>query len=88
MNKNTIGIYRKDKTDLSEISQIEKYCFKFSQIFNPHKKLKFIHVAGTNGKGSVRSKMQKLIQEQCCYTPPNLFWFRERIKVFILNLDK
>ena len=28
---------------------------------NPHKKLKFIHVAGTNGKGSVSACLSKIL---------------------------
>ncbi|MBL7931851.1 MAG: bifunctional folylpolyglutamate synthase/dihydrofolate synthase [Bacteroidia bacterium] len=51
----------------------------------PHLKLKCIHVAGTNGKGS-SSHMIAAIMQQCgyktgLYTSPHLHDFRERIKV-------
>ncbi len=51
----------------------------------PHQKLKCIHVAGTNGKGS-SSHMLAAIMQQCgyktgLYTSPHLTDFRERIKI-------
>ncbi len=51
----------------------------------PHLKLKCIHVAGTNGKGS-SSHMLAAIMQQCgyktgLYTSPHLIDFRERIKI-------
>lgn len=51
----------------------------------PHLKLKTIHVAGTNGKGS-SSHMLAAIMQQCgyktgLYTSPHLIDFRERVKV-------
>jgi len=51
----------------------------------PHLKLKCIHVAGTNGKGS-SSHMLAAIMQQCgyktgLYTSPHLTDFRERIKI-------
>ncbi len=52
---------------------------------NPQNKIKTIHVAGTNGKGST-SHMLSAIFQQCgyrtgLYTSPHLKDFRERIKV-------
>ncbi len=52
---------------------------------NPQNKIKTIHVAGTNGKGSV-SHMLAAVFQQCgyktgLYTSPHLKDFRERIKV-------
>lgn len=51
----------------------------------PHLKLKCIHVAGTNGKGS-SSHMLAAIMQQCgyktgLYTSPHLTDFRERVKI-------
>ncbi len=52
---------------------------------NPHKKLKFIHIAGTNGKGSVSHFLASILQESAykvgLYTSPHLKDFRERIKI-------
>ena len=52
---------------------------------NPEKKFKSIHVAGTNGKGSVSSLLASILQESGykvgLYTSPHLLDFRERIRV-------
>lgn len=52
---------------------------------SPHKKFPVIHIAGTNGKGSV-SHMMAAILQKCgaktgLYTSPHLIDFRERIKI-------
>ncbi len=52
---------------------------------NPHKKFKSIHVAGTNGKGSVSHLLAAVLQtagyKTGLYTSPHIKDFRERIKV-------
>ena len=52
---------------------------------NPEKKLHFIHVAGTNGKGSTSHMLASILQEAGykvgLYTSPHLKDFRERVKV-------
>ena len=52
---------------------------------NPHDKFKSIHVAGTNGKGSVSHMLSSILQEAGykvgLYTSPHLKDFRERIKI-------
>ncbi len=52
---------------------------------SPHKKFKSIHVAGTNGKGSVSHSLASVLQEAGykvgLYTSPHLKDFRERIKI-------
>ncbi len=52
---------------------------------NPHEKYRTIHVAGTNGKGSVSHMIASILQEAGyktgLYTSPHLKDFRERIKV-------
>ena len=52
---------------------------------NPEKDLKFIHVAGTNGKGSTSHLLASVLQEAGykvgLYTSPHLRDFRERIKI-------
>ena len=53
--------------------------------FNPHKKYKSIHIAGTNGKGSVAHLMSATLQaaghKVGLFTSPHLVNFRERIRV-------
>ena len=50
---------------------------------NPHKKFTSIHIAGTNGKGSVSHLLASALQENGyktgLYTSPHLKDFRERI---------
>ncbi|MAE42248.1 hypothetical protein CMO93_00630 [Candidatus Woesearchaeota archaeon] len=52
---------------------------------NPEKKLKYIHVAGTNGKGSVCAMISSILQEAGynvgMYTSPHLKKFNERIRI-------
>ncbi|HBK84156.1 MAG TPA: tetrahydrofolate synthase [Flavobacterium sp.] len=52
---------------------------------NPENKIKTIHVAGTNGKGSTSSLLASIFQEAGykvgLYTSPHLKDFRERIKI-------
>ena len=51
----------------------------------PHKKFRTIHIAGTNGKGSVSHTIAAILQESGyrvgLYTSPHLIDFRERIRV-------
>ena len=52
---------------------------------HPHLRFKTIHVAGTNGKGSVSHMIASVLQEAGyktgLYTSPHLKDFRERIKI-------
>lgn len=52
---------------------------------HPEKKIKTIHIAGTNGKGSTSSMLASILQEAGfkvgLYTSPHLKDYRERIKI-------
>ena len=52
---------------------------------NPHKRYKCIHIAGTNGKGSVAHLLAAILQASGyrvgLYTSPHLVDFRERIRI-------
>ena len=56
-----------------------------SKLGNPQKKLRFIHVAGTNGKGStcamLASVMQKAGYKTALYTSPYICRFNERMQI-------
>ena len=55
------------------------------EIGNPHKKLKLIHIAGTNGKGSTCSTLTRILINHGfkvgLYTSPHLKKFNERIRI-------
>ena len=55
------------------------------QFGNPHQKLRCIHVAGTNGKGStshlIAAALQSAGYKVGLYTSPHLVDFRERIRI-------
>ncbi|MGE4284132.1 MAG: folylpolyglutamate synthase/dihydrofolate synthase family protein [Clostridia bacterium] len=59
---------------------------------NPQKKLKFIHIAGTNGKGSTTAMVTQILIEAGykvgMYTSPYIEEFTERIQVSGRQIDK
>ena len=59
---------------------------------NPHKKLKLIHIAGTNGKGSITAMVTELLigkgYKVGMYTSPFLEEFEERIQINGVNIPK
>jgi dihydrofolate synthase/folylpolyglutamate synthase len=67
------------KNDLHNTIEFDRY------LGQPHSKYKTIHIAGTNGKGSVSHMIASVLMEAGCktglYTSPHLKDFRERIKV-------
>ena len=52
---------------------------------HPHKAFRIVHVGGTNGKGSVATKIAAALQEEGfrvgLYTSPHISSFRERIQI-------
>lgn len=68
--------FKKDLTNTLKLCEVNG---------NPHLKLKCIHIAGTNGKGSVSHIIASILQSQGykvgLYTSPHYKDFRERIKI-------
>jgi dihydrofolate synthase/folylpolyglutamate synthase len=68
--------YRKDLHNIIQLCDI---------LGNPQRDLKFIHVAGTNGKGSVTHIIASILQEQGykvgVFVSPHYVDYRERIKI-------
>lgn len=56
-----------------------------SRMGNPEKRLKYVHIGGTNGKGSTAAMMASVLQKAGyrtgLYTSPYLFQFHERIQI-------
>ena len=64
------------------LERIKELCDKLG---NPQKSLKFVHVAGTNGKGSFCSMLASVLKEQGytvgLYTSPYIKCFNERMQI-------
>ena len=71
-----VAAYKKDLTNTILLTDY---------LGNPERNLKFIHVAGTNGKGSTSHMLASILQEAGfktgLYTSPHLKDFKERIKI-------
>lgn len=70
------------------LGQISDFC---RAIGNPQKKSRYIHVAGTNGKGSVTAMLASVYQQAGykvgMYTSPHMEHFRERIRINGVEID-
>ncbi|MBE6716409.1 MAG: bifunctional folylpolyglutamate synthase/dihydrofolate synthase [Ruminococcaceae bacterium] len=64
---------------------LERINILCERLGSPHKKLKFVHVAGTNGKGSTCTALASVLTEAGyktgLYTSPYVIDFRERIQL-------
>lgn len=71
------------------LERIEALC---AAVGNPEKKLKFIHIAGTNGKGSTSTMVARAMQasgkKTGLFTSPFVTDFRERICINSEMVDK
>ena len=69
---------------------LERISALLEKLGNPEKKLKFIHIAGTNGKGSVSANMACILEDAGLkvgkYISPNLIRVNERISVSGLDI--
>lgn len=67
------------KADLKNITALCRF------LHNPQQQIRSIHIAGTNGKGSVSNMLAAVFSEHgyktALYTSPHLKSFRERIKI-------
>ncbi len=67
------------KYDLNNIRQL------LTSLDNPHHSVKYIHIAGTNGKGGTASFLASILQEHGLktglFTSPHILKFNERIRI-------
>lgn len=75
-----------DQTDLrGSYLGLEEISKVLDQLGNPEKQLKFVHVAGTNGKGSTATLLESCLRKAGyrvgLYTSPHLVRYNERFKV-------
>ena len=77
--------YINDPTWHSSIYGLERIEELLERLGNPHKQLKFVHVAGTNGKGSVCAYLDSVLRQAGyktgLFTSPYIETFEERIRV-------
>lgn len=76
-------IYSRRK--FAKSNSLERMDALLSAIGNPHKSLSFVHVAGTNGKGSVCTMLSSVLSSSGyktgLFTSPFVVCFRERIQI-------
>ena len=64
---------------------LERVTELLEKLGNPQKKLKFVHIAGTNGKGSCAAMLASVLKaagyRTGLFTSPYLFRFNERMKI-------
>jgi dihydrofolate synthase/folylpolyglutamate synthase len=85
---------------LSYLYDLQKYGIKFglsstsnllARLGNPHKNLKAVHIAGTNGKGSTAAMLSAVLtrigMQVGLYTSPHLVRFNERFRINDQDMD-
>lgn len=83
INEYFLTLYKLERTRIKyDLKNIKKL---LHELGNPHLDTKFIHIAGTNGKGAVASFLTSILIEHGfktgLYTSPHLLKFNERIQV-------
>ena len=71
---------------------LDRITSAFDKLGNPQDNLKFIHVAGTNGKGSVCTMLESILRcagyKTGLYTSPHIWEYTERIRVNGVEISK
>ena len=85
MNYKVALAYIEGTQKFGSILGLERISMLLDLLGNPQKKLKFVHVAGTNGKGSTVAFLNSILVEAGyrtgTYTSPGLHRFNDRIRV-------
>jgi len=85
MNYNQVIKYLNNREKFGIKLGLKNIRLLLKKVGSPHKKIKCIHVAGTNGKGSCCAMISSVLQEAGykvgMYTSPHLKRFNERIKI-------
>ena len=84
--------YINDPTWHSSVYGLERTLEMMRRLGNPQDKLKFVHVAGTNGKGSVCAYLDSVLRQAGykvgLFTSPYIETFEERIRVNGENISQ
>lgn len=78
--------YLEEEVGFASVPGLSRIRALLKRLGNPEKKLRCIHVAGTNGKGSAVAMLSSVLRESGCktasYTSPHLHRYNER---FVIN---
>ena len=85
MNYQEARVYLDDAAKYGSVLGLENMREMMAGLGDPQDQLKFIHISGTNGKGSVLAYLSTILKEAGYrvgrYVSPTLFSYRERIQV-------
>lgn len=85
MNYKQAMDYIEETNQYGSVPGLENIINLCRKLKNPQNALKFVHIAGTNGKGSVLAYISTVLQEAGYktgrYVSPTIFDYRERIQV-------
>ena len=85
MNYREARTYLQDAARYGSVLGLENMEEMLKRLGNPQNELRFVHIAGTNGKGSVLAYLSTVLKEAGYrvgrYISPTLFSYRERIQV-------
>ncbi|MBU3112026.1 bifunctional folylpolyglutamate synthase/dihydrofolate synthase [Clostridium lacusfryxellense] len=92
MNYDEAMAYIKDTAKFGSKLGLKRTQMILELLGNPHKKLKCIHIAGTNGKGSTTAMVTTILVEAGykvgSYTSPFIEVFEERMQINNKNISK
>ena len=92
MNYEEARVYLEQVSKYGSVLGLENMKALLDRLDNPQDELKFIHISGTNGKGSVLAYLSSILQEAGYktgrYSSPALFSYRERIQINGEMIDK
>ena len=92
MNYEEARAYLDDAARYGSVLGLDTMKELLARLGNPQDDLKFIHIGGTNGKGSVLSYLSAVLKEAGYrvgrYISPTLFSYRERIQVNEIYIKK
>lgn len=92
MNYKEARVYLDDLSKYGSVLGLESMNALLARIGSPQNNLKYIHIAGTNGKGSVLAYLSTVLSgagyRTGSYLSPTLFSYRERIQVNGASIDR
>lgn len=92
MNYEEARVYLDDAAKYGSVLGLDSITALLAGLDNPQRELKFVHIAGTNGKGSVQAYLAAVLKEAGYrvgrYISPTLFCYRERIQVDEAYIDR